>query len=108
MAFDLSPNQWIANFSEDGTDITIPLASLTGLTAAEADGEDGDIRKVLFAILNDVYTVWAATAAADLPEGMKIYKQTGNAGGDNIKRTFVFEFHTVPGSEDVASESDIV
>ena len=90
--------------------ITLPIASLTGLTAQEADGEDGDIRKVMFALIETLYDVWAATATADQPDGMKVFKQTSGAPGDpdSIKRTFVFEFRTTPGTEDVASESDIL
>lgn len=108
MAFDLSPNVWISAWAEDGTTVSFPLASVTGLTAAEADGEDGDIRKVMFAICDQLYSVWAATATADLPAGMKIYKQTSGTSSNGVKRTFVFEFRTDSTDEDVASESDIV
>ena len=107
MAIEFSPNQWLADWAEAGGDITLPVASVTGLTAAEADGEDGDIRKVLFALCETVYAVWDATAAADRPAGMKIYKQTSGTSGNNVKRTFVFEFRTDSTDEDVASESDI-
>ena len=47
-----SPSEFIANYSSDGTNITIPIASLTGLTAELAHGLTGDIRAVLMAILD--------------------------------------------------------
>lgn len=49
-----SPVEFIPNYSSDGTDITIPIASLPGLTAALADYATGDIRAVLACLLEKV------------------------------------------------------
>jgi len=108
MAQDLTPAHWIASWSVAGTDITIPIASITGLTAAEANGTTGDIRKVMFALLDQLYTVWAAETTADLPLGMRMYKQTSGTTDNEIRRTFVFKFQTGSTDEDVTSESQLV
>lgn len=49
-----SPVEYIANYSSDGTDITIPIASLPGLTAALAAYDTGDIRAVIASLLEVV------------------------------------------------------
>lgn len=49
-----APSEYILNYSSDGTNITIPIASLTGLTAEAAHPTTGDIRTVLKAILATV------------------------------------------------------
>jgi len=72
MAFDPTPTTWLPDWSEDATDITLPIASLPELTAAEADAVTGDIRKILYALLEKLYAVWAATATADRPDRMTI------------------------------------
>jgi len=48
MAQDLKPSTWIPSWSEDGTDVTFPIASIPELTAAEADGATGDMRKCIY------------------------------------------------------------
>ena len=48
----IANESWIASYSCDGTNITIPIASLTGLGVTDAeDGGAGDFREVLLAIL---------------------------------------------------------
>ena len=59
------PTTFLASWSEDATNITLPIASVTGLTAAEADGASGDIREILRTLLETVYAVYAAQDAAD-------------------------------------------
>jgi hypothetical protein len=46
-----SPKYLFPNYSSDGTNITIPITSLIGLTAAESDVVTGDWREILQAIL---------------------------------------------------------
>lgn len=62
----IAPSEFIGSYVSDGTNITIPIASLTGLTAAQADGLTGDIRAVLMAILD---TLKAGVEAAPLALG---------------------------------------
>lgn len=74
MAFDKKPTTWLPNWSEDGTNITVPIATFPELTAGEADATGGDIRKVLFALMEKLHQVWAATPSADRPTRMVITK----------------------------------
>lgn len=50
-AYRLSPEQVLPGYSSDGTSITFPIASVIGLTSAEADAITGDWREILQAIL---------------------------------------------------------
>jgi hypothetical protein len=61
MATDKSPASFIPNYTCDGTDITIPLASIPGLTAALAHPSTGDIRAVLAFLLSHLASEMAAS-----------------------------------------------
>ena len=50
-AYRLSPEQVLPGYSSDGTSITFPIASVIGLTSAEADAVTGDWREIIQAIL---------------------------------------------------------
>ena len=105
MAFDPLPPTWIDNMSEDGTDITIPIASFPELTAAEADAATGDIRKVMWAILQKIYDSWLNTDAADRPTKMTISKTaTIDTVTDIVTNTFTIRFYTEVSSQDVVAE----
>jgi hypothetical protein len=67
MAFEDAPGSWLDSWSEDGTDITVPIATFPELTADEADASTGDIRKVVWAILKKFYDEWNGRATADRP-----------------------------------------
>jgi len=105
MAFDDTPTTWIPSWSEDGTDITVPIASFPELTAAEADAATGDIRKILFAVLTRIYAVWAALSLDDRPGKMRITRSDDmdDASGQ-MTRTFAVRFHLSGTSQDVADE----
>jgi hypothetical protein len=47
-----SPAEFIPGYTSDGTNITIPIASLPGLTSALAAYDTGDVRAVLSALLD--------------------------------------------------------
>lgn len=47
-----APLAFIDNFDSDGTNITIPIASLPGLTSDLANPNSGDIRAVITCILD--------------------------------------------------------
>ncbi|MFA6043373.1 MAG: hypothetical protein WC718_00185 [Phycisphaerales bacterium] len=104
MAFDPAPSYWIAGWAVDASDIVVPIASLTGLTLAEADGITGDIRDVLFSLIEKIWSDYDGLDAADRPTKMTITKNTGYSTGGEIKRTYVIEFKTQVASEDVAAE----
>lgn len=104
MAFNPAPSDWFDNISEDGTDISVPIATFPELTAAEADAVTGDIRKVSYAILEKLYQEYANRPQADLPQKMQITKgQAMNTLGQ-IVTTYYFTFVLAPATIDVAAE----
>jgi len=95
MALDKSPAAWLASWSEDGTNITLPIASLPETNATEADGTTGDIRKVMLAVLEELYQHQLSLAAADRPVNMVITRSTSvNDTTGEITRNYVFTFKT--------------
>lgn len=104
MAFNPAPNAWLDNLSEDGTDITVPIASFPELTAVEADGATGDIRKLAYAIAEKLYAEYAERAEADRPQRMQITKGQGLNAAGQIVATYGFTFVLSPASVDVAAE----
>lgn len=104
-ATDLLPASWISGWSEDGTDITIPLASIAGLTAAEADASTGDIRKVAFSLIDKLYKEYLAMATADRPTKMTIAKSAStNTETGVVTNAYTFRFYTEVTAEDVVDE----
>ena len=105
MAQDLKPATWMPSWAEDATNITVPIASFPQLTAAEADGASGDIRKVLFAIMDKLLTVWDALATADKPTKMLMNRSSSvNTAGTEISHFFSIQFTNTVATQDVADE----
>lgn len=105
MAFNPDPNVWIPSWSEDGTNITVPIASFPELSAAEADGSDGDIRKVLFAICDKIWDHWNGLATADRPTKMIVRRSTiTNDAAGTQDRSYTFTFTTAASAEEVVAE----
>jgi len=100
------PAQWVANWSEDATNITIPIASVPEITAAEADGATGDMRKCIYALLAKFYAFWLTIPVADRPANMTIYRSTStNDVTGEITQTFQFQFKVTNTGTEVADES---
>ncbi|MEQ1862910.1 MAG: hypothetical protein ABMA13_23560 [Chthoniobacteraceae bacterium] len=106
MAFNPAPSNWIPNWSEDGTDITVPIASFPELTAGEADAATGDIRKLAYAIAEKLYMKFVSEAAGDdAPAQMQITKgQSLNPSTGKITVTYAFTFVLTPAGLDVSAE----
>lgn len=106
MAFNPAPAQWIANWSEDATNITVPIASFAELTAAEADAATGDIRKVVFAIMDCLADKWYSLAAADRPAKMTISRNTSTNETTGVARkTYTVVLETSVSAQEVVAES---
>lgn len=104
--FDPKPSTWLESWSEDGTNITVPIATFPELTAAEADATTGDIRKVLFALCAKLHAQWLATATADRPVRMTISKRVSvNTTTGITTQYFGLDFDTVTTAAEVASET---
>lgn len=91
-------------YSSDGTDIVIPIASIPGLTAAQADSTTGDWRDILQALLLSSRTYMLGLAWSERPKtyhvfGMDQFQRT------DLLRTVRTSFHTpTPIYCDVADE----
>lgn len=106
MAFDPKPSTWIPNWSEDGTNITVPLASFPEMTAVEADADTGDIRKVLFALMEQLYGAWNDTASADRPTQMIVSKtSTVNVSTGVVTNTYTLRFYCGITGQKVSDEA---
>jgi hypothetical protein len=106
MAFTKTPTTWLAGWSENGTDITLPIASLPQLTAAEADGTTGDIRKILFALCDALANAWNALAEADRPAKMAIARSTSvNDQTGGVRRAYTLQFDLAAVAEEVEDEA---
>ena len=106
MAFDKKPSTWIPNWSENGSDITVPIATFPEMTDAEADATTGDIRKVLFAIMEQLWAKWLATATADRPAKMTINRGTSTDDRTGVvTKQFTLVFKTQVSGQEVADEA---
>ena len=103
------PADWFAGWTEDGTNITLPLAAVPELTAAEADAAEGSIADVLYAIAHRAYAAFNSIPLASRPVNWVMYKsETPVAGaGDQSRVSFTFSFLTsVPaGQRNVVAEA---
>lgn len=105
MAMNLSPGHWLPGYSADNTGITIPLAALPGLSAAEANATGGDVRKVARALMAALHAAWSAEAAEDRPARMTLARSTYvDDDADTTTRTYTARFEVQVGEEEVAEE----
>mgnify|MGYP001769334204 CR=1 FL=1 len=99
------PAQWVANWSEDATNITIPIASIPEITAADADATTGDMRKCIYALLAKFYAFWLTIPIEDRPAMMTIYRSTSvNDVTGETTQTFQFQFKVTNTGTEVADE----
>ena len=104
MAFSALPTDVIASWSEDGTNVTFPIASVTELTAAEADALTGDSRKILFALMEQWYSWYIGLATADRPEKMAITKSSALQTDGTFRNTYSIVFYTEVTGQEVLDE----
>jgi hypothetical protein len=100
---DLIPNfALLANgASAPAQGIFIPLASLSGLSAAEANETTGDGRKVLFEIAKAAQTAFAAITPA--PSGLAVTRSTPTGvNATTIRQSYTMQFDLTIADVDVA------
>jgi hypothetical protein len=102
-AYRISPEQAISGYSSDGTSITMPIASLIGLTAAEADATTGDWREILQAILLRAIEYQQTWVWSDRPVTYRIFGHNQYAR-ETLDRNFAVTFFTNMGEPNVAPE----
>ena len=105
MAFNPAPTSWIASWSEDTTNVTFPLASLSAtLTAAEADAATGDWRKCFWSILEHSYAHYLSLPALDRPTKVVISKTATQQSNGELLNTFTVKFYTAVVDQNVTAE----
>jgi len=105
MAFSPVPTACFPSWSEDATNITVPIASFPELTAAEADAATGDIRKILYAIVEKTWTWWNALLTADRPTKMTLTKSSSvDTSTGIVINVYTFTFKNSITAQDVAAE----
>ena len=106
MAYSAVPTVYIASYSSDGTDMTLPIATFDELTSAEAHTTTGDMRKIMYAICVELYTNVQALAAADRPTKWLLTKHSStNDATGVVTVTYTHQFLTTVGTQEVTSES---
>jgi len=104
MAFTATPTGYFASWAEDGTTITVPIASIPGLTATTADGTTGNIREILYRILDQAFAKWSTLSDANRATKMVIRKDSETLTSGNIKHTFTLAFETAASGQAVVAE----
>lgn len=100
------PQIWFENLTDDGTNITVPIATFPELNATELDAATGDIRKVLYAICEKVWSRWNALLSADRPNKMTITKSSSvDTTTGIITNVYTFTFKNSITAQDVAAEA---
>lgn len=109
MAFVKAPTSLWPNYTSDGTNITIPIAALDGLTSAEAHTTTGDWRSIMLSICSTAYRHYSELAAADRPVAfvatmpVPVAVSSGSLAG-TYKTTYPFIFYNDYATPDVADE----
>ena len=104
MAFNQAPNQWLANISEDGTDLTIRIADVDELTAAECDAATGDMRAVMYRLMDDFYSYINGLPTEDQPGQLSITRTRFEDGNSKIRSSFILEIVTDSAGTTVTAE----
>lgn len=89
----IQPSDLFANYASDGTEITIPIADLPGLTSGEAHATTGDGRELVRTFLEKVVTSIEALASGDRPTKMTVARSNVvGIGPSSVRRTYTFTF----------------
>lgn len=104
------PTQLFPGYTSDGTAITIPLADLTGLTAAEANAATGNAMEVLRTIIDKAQAQLAALTPETRPVRSSLTKGapsiavgTGIVPG-TLRQTYSASFDLTPTGLEPAAE----
>ena len=106
MSFNPDIRQILANYSSDGTNFTVPLASTPKASAGEAHTSTGNSKKFLYALIDAIAVAYGLTPTADKSNRMTITKNTPVSVADGIiRQSYNFDFDLALGDADVADEA---
>lgn len=109
MAFNKAPTAIFPGYSSDGTNISIPISNLVGLSAAEAHATTGDFREVVLAVVRTAKAYLQGLASDSAPKAMSVrvvdqsYMNSGDFSG-SIRITYECEFYTKETASDMVDE----
>lgn len=93
MAFDKTPTTTFASYQYADSEVQIPIAALPELTADEANATTGDIREIIYSIVEKAYQAQQALDAADRSARLTIRRSTSiNQDTDAVTRTYTLTF----------------
>jgi hypothetical protein len=113
MAFDKNPATWLGAGYTTGTNTIIFNTSnaatnqtLPQLTNAEAavGANAGDIREIMFAMVDKFYNAYNAAAVADRPNKLSILRTGSTTATGNIVYNYNFQIEVAPSAVNVAGE----
>ena len=116
MAFNATPSGWLgAGYTLSGSGTTAAVnfgisgntnATLPEITTAEANATTGDIRKIYYGIVEQLYQSYLAKATADRPNRMAISKSSNvDATTGFITTNYTIQFVLAATGLDVTTES---
>jgi hypothetical protein len=107
MAFNPAPTLFFGtSYSENGTVLSIPISGIPELSAAEADAASGDSRKLIWALIDHLCTVYTSLASASRPSKMRLqrsYGQVDPATG-NFTANYSMSFNLTASGLEMADE----
>ena len=109
MAFNKAPTSLFPGYTSDGTDITIPLAAIDGLTAAEAHTTTGDWRSIMLSLISTAYRHYDELATADRPLAFvandpTVQAVTSGSFAGSYRSGYTFTIMTTYATPDVVAE----
>ena len=116
MAFSATPSGWLgAGYTLSGSGTTAAVnfgisgntnATLPEITTAEANATTGDIRKIYYGIVEQLYQAYLAKATADRPNRMAVSKSSNvDATTGLITTNYTIQFVLAATGLDVTTES---
>lgn len=70
MAFNKAPTSLWPSYTYGASTLSIPLAALDGLSAANADASTGDWRAIMIALMQTMFRHYSGLATADRPTAL--------------------------------------
>ena len=100
-----TPDGDTLDLTVDGSGTATTAAYLAEVTDAEAAEATGDIRKVIFGIMEMLYTAWSRIASADRPAKLTIYRSSQSSGGTTLTHTYTVVVQNSITAQEVEDEA---
>lgn len=105
---NVKPNQIFPGMSCDGTTIHIPLISLPGLSAEEANGESGNGGELLRVLNESAYQSLSSLVSNAQPKTVTYSKSTPRGQGvDRFKQEYTWGFEMMLNQQSLTMASEV-